>query len=190
MPVKTFGLILAAGAGTRFTAGRPKQLAELAGRPLLEHAIRAQCAVPELERVIVVLGAGAREIRAAIDFLRAEPVLCADWLAGQSASLRRGLQATSGAGRVLVTLGDQPLISPVAIGRVLASPGSARAVYEGRPGHPVLLCGAELARAAEASGDAGARLLLAGAHPVDCTGLGSDADVDTLDELRAVSGVI
>ena len=52
------GLILAAGGGTRFGA-EPKQLAELRGRPLLEWAIRAQCDVPALERVVVVLGAHA-----------------------------------------------------------------------------------------------------------------------------------
>ena len=37
------GLILAAGAGTRF-GDQPKQLADLSGRPLLEYAISAQCA--------------------------------------------------------------------------------------------------------------------------------------------------
>jgi CTP:molybdopterin cytidylyltransferase MocA len=50
------GLVLAAGAGTRF--GQPKQLAELDGRPLLEHSIRAMTAA-RVERVVVVLGAGA-----------------------------------------------------------------------------------------------------------------------------------
>jgi molybdopterin-guanine dinucleotide biosynthesis protein A len=34
------GLILAAGAGTRF-GDKPKQLAKLDGRPLLDHAIAA-----------------------------------------------------------------------------------------------------------------------------------------------------
>ena len=37
------GLVLAAGAGTRF--GGAKQLAELDGRPLLEHAL-ARCPPP------------------------------------------------------------------------------------------------------------------------------------------------
>ena len=48
------GLVLAAGAGTRF--GGRKQLAELDGRPLLEHALRAMTAAP-VGRVVVVLGA-------------------------------------------------------------------------------------------------------------------------------------
>ena len=51
------GLVLAAGAGTRF--GGRKQLAELDGRPLLEHAVQAMTAAP-VGRVVVVLGALAR----------------------------------------------------------------------------------------------------------------------------------
>ncbi len=65
------GLVLAAGAGTRF-GDEPKQLAELDGRPLLEWAVRAQCDAPALERVVVVLGSGAARIRDAVDFGRAE----------------------------------------------------------------------------------------------------------------------
>ena len=49
-------LVLAAGAGSRF--GGPKQLAPLAGRPLLEHALRAAAAAP-VDRVVVVLAARA-----------------------------------------------------------------------------------------------------------------------------------
>jgi molybdenum cofactor cytidylyltransferase len=51
------GLILAAGKGTRF--GGPKQLAELDGRPMLEHSIQAMTASP-VGRVVVVLGAEPR----------------------------------------------------------------------------------------------------------------------------------
>ena len=46
-------LVLAAGAATRF--GRPKQLAELDGVPMLEHSLRTITAAP-VGRVVVVLG--------------------------------------------------------------------------------------------------------------------------------------
>ena len=64
------GLVLAAGAGTRF--GSAKQLAELDGRPLLEHSILAMTASP-VGRVVVVLGAGAEEVLAQVDLHGAEP---------------------------------------------------------------------------------------------------------------------
>ena len=99
------GLILAAGEGARF-GPKPKLLAELAGRPLLEHAIRAQCAVPELARVVVVLGAHAEALLAGVDFMRAEAVVCERWRHGQAASLRCGLEALGEAAKVIVTLGD------------------------------------------------------------------------------------
>jgi CTP:molybdopterin cytidylyltransferase MocA len=60
------GLVLAAGAGRRFGPDS-KLLADLHGRPLLEYAIRAQCAVPELERVVVVLGAHASAVIERVD---------------------------------------------------------------------------------------------------------------------------
>jgi 2-C-methyl-D-erythritol 4-phosphate cytidylyltransferase len=47
-------LIPAAGSGARLPGGRPKQYAELAGRPMLWHAVRAVC-VPPVEKVFVVL---------------------------------------------------------------------------------------------------------------------------------------
>src|SRR5436305_2377084 len=102
------GLVLAAGAGTRFGEG-VKLLADLDGRPVLEHAVRASCAVPGLERVVVVLGAFADEVLAQVEFGRAEPVVCSDWASGQAASLRCGLRALAGVERVIVTLGDAPL---------------------------------------------------------------------------------
>jgi 2-C-methyl-D-erythritol 4-phosphate cytidylyltransferase len=47
-------LIPAAGSGARLPGGRPKQYAELAGRTMLWHAVRAVC-VPPVEKVFVVL---------------------------------------------------------------------------------------------------------------------------------------
>jgi 2-C-methyl-D-erythritol 4-phosphate cytidylyltransferase len=54
-----FALIPAAGSGTRFAGGAPKQYASLAGRPMLWHAARAVC-VPPVETVFVVLAADDR----------------------------------------------------------------------------------------------------------------------------------
>jgi len=181
--VSTAGLVLAAGAGRRF-GEQPKQLAELQGRPLLQHAVDAAVAAPALERVVVVLGARAEQVRAAIDFGRAEPVVCPDWEEGQAASLRCGLRALQGFDRIVVTLGDQPWVSTEAIMRLAHEPPGTRAAYDGVPGHPVVL-GGELAEAALAlKGDEGARSLLRGARTVECGDVADARDVDTVGDLK------
>jgi molybdenum cofactor cytidylyltransferase len=184
------GLVLAAGAARRF--GSPKQLAELDGVPLLQHAIDAMLAVPELDRVIVVLGAAAEHVAAAVRFADAEPVVCQGWEEGMAASLRCGVEALGEADWVVVTLGDQPGITPEAIEAVLAAIGpgidAVRAEYAGRGGHPVALSRSLLARVSGLRGDVGARDLLAGAtvRPVEALHLARPDDVDTPDELEAI----
>jgi molybdenum cofactor cytidylyltransferase len=180
------GLVLAAGGGSRFNGNGSKLLAELDGRPLLEHAVRAQTAVAALERVVVVLGAWAAEVRAAVAFGRAEPVVCAGWADGQAASLRCGVAALGDAERVLVTLGDEPGVTPAVIERLLGAPPASRATYRGRPGHPVVLGPAQLAAVAALDGDTGARALLRGGREVECADLADGRDVDTLEDLEAI----
>jgi molybdenum cofactor cytidylyltransferase len=179
------GLVLAAGAGSRFGEA-PKQLAELNGRPLLEHAVAAQCAVAELERIVVVLGAHADQILAAVDFGRSEPVLCPEWISGQSASLRCGAAALAGAERVIVTLGDVPTVTPALIRRFLDTPPGARATFGGTPGHPVVLGADHLALLGQVTGDRGARDLLAGGVLIECGDLGAGEDIDTAADLERV----
>jgi CTP:molybdopterin cytidylyltransferase MocA len=69
------GVVLAAGGASRF--GSSKQLAELDGMPLLQHAVDAILAVPAIDPVVVVLGAQAERVREAVDFGDALPVVCA-----------------------------------------------------------------------------------------------------------------
>jgi molybdenum cofactor cytidylyltransferase len=185
------GLVLAAGAATRF--GSAKQLADLDGRPLLEHAVRAMVAAP-VGRVVVVLGSGAEEVLAAVDMHGADAVVCERWAEGQSASLACGLAELSGCEAVVVTLGDQPLVSPDAIRRVIAGRregvAAVRATYGGAPGHPVLLERRLFERMRDVTGDHGARNLLISmqTREIPCDDLGGGQDVDTpaqLDALRA-----
>jgi len=185
MPV---GLILAAGAGRRF--GSTKQLAELRGRPLLAHALDAMLAAG-LDRVIVVLGHDADAIRARVDFGAAEVVIAEDWADGQAASLRRGLAAAGAADAVVITLGDQPFITPQVIGAALDQLDgydAVRALYGDLPGHPVVLGRAVLDAAGGLRGDQGARELLADfrVHQWQAGHLASAVDVDTPEELRAL----
>jgi molybdenum cofactor cytidylyltransferase len=185
------GLVLAAGAGTRF--GGRKQLAELDGRPLLEHAVQAMTATP-VGRVVVVLGALVEEVTATVDLHGAEPCVCERWDEGQAASLACGLAELSDCEAVVVTLGDQPRMSPDAIRRVISArdgeSAAVRATYFGAPGHPVLLERELFESFRNVTGDHGARNLLLSVQvrDVPCDDLGGGEDVDTpaeLDALRA-----
>jgi molybdenum cofactor cytidylyltransferase len=185
------GLVLAAGGSERF--GAPKQLAELDGRPLLEHVMIAMSRAP-LDRVVVVLGAHADEVRAGVPLHGAKPVVCDAWEEGLGASLRAGAAALKGCDAIVVALGDQPRLSPEAVARVMAQRGNdeqaVRATYGGVPGHPVLLERDVLKRVGMLRGDVGARDLLHGVplREVACDGLGSPADIDTPEALAKVSG--
>jgi molybdenum cofactor cytidylyltransferase len=185
------GIILGAGAGSRF--GGAKQLARLDGRPLLEHAIRAMTASP-VGRVLVVLGSAAESVIAGVEFDGAEALLCERWEEGQSASLARGLAELADCDAVVVTLGDQPRMSPDAIRRVIAARGdgaaAVRATYGGVPGHPVLLERELFERLRDVTGDHGARnvLLSVRTREVPCDDLGGGEDVDTRPQLDALRG--
>jgi molybdenum cofactor cytidylyltransferase len=183
------GLVLAGGAGTRF-GGSSKLLADLDGRPLLEYAVRAQCAVSAIDRVVVVLGAFAEAVGEAVDFGRAETVVCEEWQDGQAASLRCGLRKVADADKVLVTVGDQPLLTAEVIARFVSEPPGTRATYEGRPGHPVVLGRSLIAAAMGLTGDEGARGLLRGGPTIECGALCSGRDVDTPEDLEAIRSSI
>jgi CTP:molybdopterin cytidylyltransferase MocA len=192
--VTEIGLVLAAGAATRF--GSPKQLAQFAGAPLVTWPVRA-LREAGLERIIVVLGAHAEHIAPLLSEVEVEVeaevevVVAENWSEGLSASLRAGVCAAAGHGakRVIVTLGDQPALHPRAITTVRdASRGGApiaRAAYAGIPGHPVALAAETFAAVSRLHGDAGARRLHGFATvDVACDGLGSPADIDTPEDLR------
>jgi CTP:molybdopterin cytidylyltransferase MocA len=189
------GVVLAAGGASRF--GGPKQLAELDGIPLLEHAIRSIEAVPAIERVVVVLGARAEEIRAGVDFGAAQVVVCEDWETGQSASLKTGIAAVAGdAEAAIITLGDMPRVTAQVIARFadladeFGARAAARAVYDGVPGHPVVLGRDHFAAVAGIEGDIGARELLRsiGVRRIECSHLCSAIDVDTPADLEGLRG--
>jgi CTP:molybdopterin cytidylyltransferase MocA len=186
------GLVLAAGAGTRF--GGPKALATHAdGTPWLVSAIRA-LADAGCSPVLVVLGARGDEAEAvlasAADLGDVRALHADDWATGLSASLRAGLRAAAALDPPPLALAvapvDVPDLDAATVLRVLdagpVDPATLRqAVFRGRPGHPALLGRAHWAAlAASAHGDSGARGYLAehGALLVEAADLTTGADVD------------
>ncbi len=56
--VRCWGVIPAAGVGSRMAASRPKQYLEIGGKSLLQHSLDALLAITAVEAVVVALGAG------------------------------------------------------------------------------------------------------------------------------------
>lgn len=188
------GAILAAGRGSRF--GGPKAAAELDGHALVEHALEAMLRVPAVERVVVVLGFEEERVREAAPLLAEadEVVLCERWAEGISASLRCAIGALRECEAALITLGDQPLVTPQVIAMIADQADgrapAARATYDGRPGHPVIIRSGLFEAVSSLRGDDGARDLLAesGVKLIEAGQLCSDADVDTPEELERLRG--
>lgn len=144
--------------------------------------------VPAIERIVVVLGSEAERVRSEVDLSGVDVVVAQAWADGISASLRTGVAALAEADAVVLTLGDQPRVSSEAIEAVLAAGAPARAVYDGAPGHPVLISRDLFPEVAQLTGDQGARDLLAarGVTEVDLTALGGSQDVDTPADLESL----
>lgn len=194
---KVLAVVLAAGGSTRM--GRPKQLAELDGRPLLAHVLAAVDAAP-VDRVVVALGGAADAVLEQVDLGRAEPLVVEGWAAGMGHVLASTLaQAGDDWEAVVVLLGDQPLVPGSAVARVVeawrAGAGPVvTATYGGRPGHPKLFDRRLLPDLLRLTGDTGARDLLAThpdrVHRVEVGDLGSDADVDVEADLVRVGHLL
>ncbi|MFH8770121.1 MULTISPECIES: NTP transferase domain-containing protein [unclassified Streptomyces] len=182
------GLLLAAGGGRRL-GGRPKALLEHRGRPLVEHAVGVLRAAG-CDRIHVVLGARADDVRERAELGGCVLVDNPDWAEGMGSSLRAGLGSLAGTGvrAALVSLVDQPGIGPDAVARVLGAyegdTSLVSAAYDGVRGHPVLFGAAHWAGiAATATGDRGARAYLK-AHAsavrlVECADVAEPYDIDT-----------
>lgn len=128
------GVVLAAGAGSRF--GMPKVLAS--GGAWLRGCVAA-LAHGGCDDVVVVLGAAVVDVPAA-----ARAVVADDWADGLSASVRAGIRAAAGSEFVVLTTVDTPDVGADVVRRVLsaartAPSGLARARYDDRPGHPVVI---------------------------------------------------
>jgi molybdenum cofactor cytidylyltransferase len=161
-----FGILLAAGLSSRM--GRPKQLLEWEGRPLVRHVAEAALA-SRLAGLVVVLGAEAEAARGALEGLGGpvQTVESADYASGQAASLRSGLSSLPASVKAaVVLLVDMPLVGPALIDQLIAAyeghPDALAVVprYRGRRGNPVLLAAGLFDELQSVEGDRGARAVL------------------------------
>jgi molybdenum cofactor cytidylyltransferase len=158
--VRASGVLLAAGASTRF--GSPKMLTPVppGGIPLLRKVLRTWLG-SGFDEVIVVLGNHANAIRGTIEenLLRkvnrdesaAATVRFVEnptWKAGMFSSVKAGLAATAaGSTHIAISPADLPFLSKKSLERVLSAVASLDAggsslvvpTHAGRRGHPLLI---------------------------------------------------
>lgn len=107
------GIVLAAGASERF--GRPKQVLEWQGKPLVRH-VAEQALQAELKPLMVVTGNAQAEVEAALRDLDVKLVFNPAWQSGQASSVRAGIEALrqsdSEVGAAIFLLADQPGVNP------------------------------------------------------------------------------
>jgi 2-C-methyl-D-erythritol 4-phosphate cytidylyltransferase len=120
-------VVVAAGRGTRF--GRPKQLIEIAGRPMLAWSVATFHAMPEIERVIVVTESEwLDDVHVVMSAIDDRAIAVVPGGATRQASVRCGLQALGEAcDAVLVHDGARPLVKAqdVRAGMDAVRPGRA-----------------------------------------------------------------
>ncbi len=115
-------VVLAAGKGTRMRSRLPKVLHRAAGRPLLAWVLDAARAAG-CRRLLVVVGHGAEQVRAAIGGDDLTWVVQAEQRGTGHALAQVADRLGGGPARLLVLSGDVPLLSAATLERLLAAAG-------------------------------------------------------------------
>ncbi|CRK61504.1 N-acetylglucosamine-1-phosphate uridyltransferase / Glucosamine-1-phosphate N-acetyltransferase [Alloactinosynnema sp. L-07] len=123
-PGQVSTVILAAGEGTRMRSATPKVLHRVAGRPLVEHAVRAADGLKP-EHLVVVIGHGRDAVGAHLESLahvlgREVTVAVQETQDGTGHAVACGLAPLPElTGTVLVTYGDVPLLDTATLNGLL-----------------------------------------------------------------------
>lgn len=175
-------VVLAAGESARL--GRPKQLLEWEGEPLVRRAARIALAAGA-RRAVVVVGAQAGPVRAALAGLDLCIVEHPDWRRGMGSSIACGARACTPGAPILVTLADQPAVDVALLVQLVeAARAGAQTVacrYASTTGVPALFSAPhdlEVLRSME--GDRGAKSLLQhpAVHRIETDAPAHDIDVE------------
>ena len=182
------GVLLAAGESTRFGASN-KLLEPVDGIPIVRRAAETLVAA-DVSPVVVVLGADARDVRAAIAALPVHVVENPDYDHGQATSVATGVTAVADrADAFVIALGDMPWVSPQSVNALVAAyragEGEALAAsYQGTRGNPVLFDRQYTDALLAIDGDVGGRDIIREEGRLIETGdPGVRQDVDTPEDL-------
>jgi molybdenum cofactor cytidylyltransferase len=178
-----WAVILAAGESKRM--GEPKLLLPFRGRTILEDVVAAVLRAP-LDGTLVVLGADADRIGAALDPYPVERVRNPDYREGMLSSVRSGFRRLPrGTRAALVFPGDQPGLAPGTIAAVLdahraSGKGLVLPVRRGAGGHPLLIDMKYRAAVEDLDPEVGLKALLS-LHPEDVERVEVEDDAVLLD---------
>jgi molybdenum cofactor cytidylyltransferase len=185
-PPKHGAIVLAAGASKRL--GRPKQLVEIGGEPLLRRVVGAALATAPHECIVVLEEAAPFD--AALDALDVRIVRISDAATGMAASLRAGVAVLDGeCDGALIVVTDQPALDARHLHALCAAWRKAptfaiASAYAGVIGVPALLPRSWFGAVAALSGDVGARELLRSRPDVVAIAAPDLAhDIDTPDDV-------
>jgi xanthine/CO dehydrogenase XdhC/CoxF family maturation factor len=182
--------VLAAGGSHRL--GRPKQLVELHGTPLVR-GVAATCASAETGPVSVVLGAHAPSVAAALHELPVTLLTNDGWPEGVASSIRTAVRwaETTPAGALAIVLGDQPLLSVSHVTALrdawLAGADLVASRYSSVLGAPAVFDRSRWSELAQLDGDQGAGRLLRTDEVVAVDWPAGTVDVDTDDDVRRLA---
>lgn len=185
-------IILAAGKGERM--GATKQLVDIGGQPALVRVIET-LRHALVERIIVVLGYQAEQIKRSIDLSDCIVAVNKDYETGMGSSLALGVKLVSGSALgFLIAHADMPYTEESSVRKVLdtASTGAriAAPAYKGIRGFPVYLrtdCLPELLETLK--GDIGARdYILAHASDVELVAVDDRGAVQDIDKPEDIMG--
>jgi len=172
-------LLLAGGESTRM--GRPKALLEWGGETLIEYQID-ELRQPPVERVVVILGHRADDVRPFAERIEYDVVVNELYKRGRASSVRMGARALADDTRTIVILDvDQPrpraVIQRLIENHIRASSMITVPTFDGQRGHPTVIDGwllPELRRVRERT--QGLRGLLE-AHEADIVEVPFDSEV-------------
>lgn len=120
---KIVALVVAAGRGERAGGGAPKQYRPIAGVPLLSRTLRALLAVPQIDKVVPVIGADQGAFYAGLGL--DDPRLAPPVEGGETrqVSVLKGLEALAGDAPdiVLIHDGARPFVDPHVVESVIAA---------------------------------------------------------------------
>ncbi len=201
------GIILAAGEAKRF--GQLKQILDYKGQPLVRMVTRTALSAG-LSPVVVVTGAHAEAVEAAVHGLPVTVIRNANWQQGQSTSIQAGLQAIrvpalrdsspkffefgggwEGVGAAIFLLADQPQVMPTVIQALIEQHACTLApiiapLVAGQRANPVLFDRLTFPDLMSLSGDVGGRAIF-GKHRVNYMPWQDEAlllDIDTPEDFQ------